>query len=431
MSALLAWVGCAVWNSVKPPPAGTHVVSLSVRLAESQVDFIDDESRPGAARRREAELIGRAVEAIVVDQCPLPQAVAEALLLRKRQRPNLKILLVTDPRNETYGGTAARTLIALERAGISVARLRLERMRDPDPLYSSLWRLTMGWWSDPFDDLPGEVTAASWLRRHNFKIDARQLLVADDGVGGWTSLVMTNTAASETADTAMTGTTAAGLEIRGHLARELVASELRLAAWSTDDDRLPTAPPVEGPGVGTIDARLVTEGAIQTALRDALAAAQAGDSIDIAARGFDERQLLGAARRAAGRGARLRLLLDPDAPATLAAAGELRRDAAGQVEVRWRTGATRGTAGYALIQHRGDLWTLLGSANFTRRGLDDLDVDADVELHMPANAAPARAVAVRFARQWASAAEYARQADESAPTYWRYRLAAATGLALF
>jgi hypothetical protein len=418
MIITLAWVSCAVWTSVKPLPRGTRVASLPARLSESQVDFLDDLAPAGAILKREAEAIGRAEQTIVLNQSPLARELAEALLLRKRQRPNLKVMLVTDPRNEVYGGTPSRTLSALERTGIVVVRTRLERLRDPNPLYSSLWRLCVGWWSDPFDEMPGKATLGSSLRRLNLKADRRQLLVADDGAGGWTSIVMS--AASS----------GVGLEIRGHLAAAIVTSELQIAAWSTDDDRLPAAPPVDSRGVGTIDARFLTEGAIQAALRDAIAIAGSGDSIKIAVQAFGDRQMVDAVVRAAARGARVQLLLDPGSPETQAAAGELLREEPGSIEVRWRR-EPRAEAGYAVIQHRSDVWFDLGSANFTRRGLDDLDLAADIELHMPARAGPARAVTDLFAKHWSNAAAYASHADESKETYWRYRAAEATGLSVF
>jgi hypothetical protein len=418
MIITLAWVSCAVWNSVKPLPRGTRVASLPARLSESQVDFLDDLAPAGAILKRETEAIGRAEQTIVLNQSPLARELAEALLLRKRQRPNLKVMLVTDPRNEVYGGTPSRTLSALERTGIVVVRTRLERLRDPNPLYSSLWRLCVGWWSDPFDEMPGKATLGSSLRRLNLKADRRQLLVADDGAGGWTSIVMS--AASS----------GVGLEIRGHLAAAIVTSELQIAAWSTDDDRLPAAPPVDSRGVGTIDARFLTEGAIQAALRDAIAIAGSGDSIKIAVQAFGDRQMVDAVVRAAARGARVQLLLDPGSPETQAAAGELLREEPGSIEVRWRR-EPRAEAGYAVIQHRSDVWFDLGSANFTRRGLDDLDLAADIELHMPARAGPARAATELFAKHWSNAAAYAVHADESKETYWRYRVAEATGLPVF
>jgi hypothetical protein len=421
----LAWASCAVWNSVKPLARGTHVASLPARFNESQIDFLDALAPAGSILKRETDAIGRAEQTIVLDQSPLTRELADALLLRKRQRPNLKVMLVTDPRNEVYGGTRSQTLSALERTGIVVVRTRLERMRDSNPLYSSLWRLCVGWWSNPFDELPREATWRSSLRRLNLKADRRQLLVADDGAGGWASIVM-SAAPSGAAVTA-----GVGLEIRGHLAGAIVASELQIAAWSTDDDRLPAAPPADSRGVGTIDARFLTEGAIQAALLDEIAVAGSDDSIRIAVQTFGDRQIVDAVSRAAARGARVQLLLDPGSPETQAAAGELLREGPGKIEVRWRAHASRAEAGYAVIQHRNDVWFDVGSADFTRRGLDDLDLTADIELHMPARAGPARAATDLFARQWSDAAAYAAHADESQETYWRYRVGEATGLAVF
>jgi hypothetical protein len=262
----LAWLSCAFWNFVKPMPPGTHVTSLSARLAESQVDFIDDLPLHDGILAREYAIVDRAEQAIILDQSPLAPDLAQHLLTRKRQRPNLKVVLVTDPRNEVYGGTPAQTLSTLEASGIIVARSRLERLRDSNPLYSSFWRLSVGWWSDPFDETPGAATLVSSLRRLNFKADERQLLVADDGAGGWSSIIMSAALLGPA-----TGNT--GLEIRGHLARDIAASELRIAAWSTDDDRLPDVPPIENRNMGAIDARFLSEGAIHVALGDAIAAA--------------------------------------------------------------------------------------------------------------------------------------------------------------
>jgi hypothetical protein len=419
------WGSFAVWNSVKPLPRGTRVASLPARLNESQVDFLNDLAPVGAILNQETEAIGHAEQTIVLDQSPLARELADALLLRKRQRPNLKIMLVTDPRNEVYGGTPWRILNALERAGIVVVRTRLERLRDPNPLYSSLWRLCVGWWSNPFDEMPGEITLRSSLRRLNLKADRRQLLVADDGAGGWTSIVMSTSSAGAAVGAGV------GLELRGHLAADIVASELQIAAWSTDDDRLPAAPPADSRGVGTIDARFLTEGAMQAALRDAIAIAGSGDSIKIAVQAFGDRQIVDAVVHAAGRGARVQLLLDPGSPGTQAAAGELLHEEPGAIEVRWRARGPRTDAGYAVIQHRADVWFEVGSANFTRRGLDDLDLAAGIELHMPARAGPARAVADLFAKHWSGAAAYAAHADESGKTYWRYRIAESTGLSVF
>jgi hypothetical protein len=84
-----------------------------------------------------------------------------------------------------------------------------------------------------------------------------------------------------------------------------------------------------------------------------------------------------------------------------------------------------------VVRHRTDVWVNLSSANFTRRNLDDLNLEAAVELRMPARAAPARALTDYFAELWSSASPDADFADDSAVGYWRYRFAEATGLSSF
>jgi hypothetical protein len=419
LALLLAWLALVFWNSAKPLPPGTHIVSQTSRLSEADVDFLyESPQQPGMPAPAMAA-IDRAEQMIVLDESPVTDELAQHLLARKRARPTLKIVVVTDSRNQAFGGTPSQTLTSLEEAGIVVARARLDRLRDSNPLYSGLWRLLLGWWSDPFDEVPGQVTLPAWSRMQNFKADQRQLLVADDGAGGWTNIVAAAGAP-------------AGLILRGPMARAIVTSELQIAAWSTDDDRLPVGLPMGGRGIGSIDARFLTEGAVESALLDAIAAAGSGDHIDIAVENLSERRLIAAALRAAQRGARLQVLLARNRIPNQAVAGELLRDGGGRIEVRWSP-IPPGAAYPKLlvVRHRTDLWMNWGSANFTRRCLADLNLEASVELRMPARSAPARAVTDYFAKAWSNAAADPQPLDDSSAAYWQYRLAEATGLSSF
>jgi len=144
------------------------------------------------------------------------------------------------------------------------------------------------------------------------------------------------------------------------------------------------------------------------------------------------RRLIAALLGAAARGARLQVLLARNPMPNQAVAGELLREGGGRIEVRWwpaETGAS--LPKLLLVQHRNDLWMNLGSANFTRRNLGDLNLESSVELRMPAQAAPARAATGYFARAWSGAAAGTDFGDPSSTAYWRYRLAEATGLSSF
>jgi len=414
--ALLAWLSTLSWNLFKPLPPATHVTSMPVRLGESQIAVLaGTEQRPDILAR-ELAAVERAGELIVIDLYPLPRELGQRLLLRQRQRPNIKIVVVSDPRAEAQGGTPAEYLDALERAGVIVARVRLERLRDPNPLYSALWRLTLGWWSDPFDEALDKTGVRASFRALNFKADERQLLVADDGAGGWVSILP----ASAAGDLAV--------ELSGALARDIAASELQVAGWSSDDDRLPAPPPRQGPGWGSIDARFLTEGGIRAAMLDAVSAAGAGDEISLAARAIGDRRLIGAALRAAARGTRIRVLLEPSVEPNAAAAGELERGGDGRIEVRWS--ASR-LAALALVRRRSEWWASLGSKDFTRPSLGDFNLEAAVEFRLPERSAAARALSDHFAAGWAAGRPNSRAAHDSSAAYWRYRVFEATGLAPF
>ena len=416
---LLAWLSLVFWNSAKPLPPGTHMVSETSRLSEADVDFLIERSPQPDTLAPDLSAIDHANQLIVLDRSPVGAEAAQHLLARRHLRPNLKIVLVTDPGSEMLGGTSALTLASLEKAGVIVARVRLDRLRDSNPLYTGAWRMVFGWWSDPFDETPGGFGVTAWSRSQNFKADQRQVLIADDGSGGWNAVV-----AAAGAHT--------GLVLRGALARAMVASELQVAAWSTDDDRLPSAPAMGSRGVGSIDARFLTEGAIETALLDALAAADSGDRISIAVETLSDRPFIVAALRAAARGAHIQVLLAPNAMPNRAVARELQDDGSGRIEVRWSTFETGAThLRLVLMRHRGDLWMNCGSANFTRRNLADLNLESAVELRMPARSAPARAAIDYFANAWADATADAGYTDEPITAYWHYRFAEATGLSSF
>jgi hypothetical protein len=416
---LFAWLSLMFWNTAKPLPPGTHLVSRTARLSDADVDFLYESPRRRAAVAPDLSAIDHAEQLIVLDRSPVTRELAQRLLARKHLRPHLKIVLVTDPANEAFGGSPAQTLTSLEQAGVIVARVRLDRLRDSNPLYSGLWRLAFGWWSDPFDETPGRATLPALARTRNSKSDQRQLVVADDGSGGWIAII------------APTGA-AASLTLRGPLARAIIAGELQVAAWSTDDDRLPVSPSMDDRGVGSIDARFLTEGAIETALFDAIGAAGSGDRLGIAVENFSERRLIAAALRAAARGASLQVLLARNREPNQAVADELLRSGGGRIEIRWYLGSDAASLPKLLLfRHGDDMWMNLGTANYTRRNLGDLNLAASVELRMPARAAAARAITEYFSEAWSVAAADPKFAAASAADYWHYRFAEASGLSSF
>ena len=412
---LIAWLGVAFWNSVKPLPPGTRAMSLPARLPESDVEFLSGATHQTVLGRA-LQLVEHAEQLIVIDQSPLPREISQALLLRKHAKPHLKVVVIVDPAPPAFGGTAPQDLQLLEAQGIIVARVRLERLRDPNPLYSALWRLGFAWWSNPYDEALNPNGVAAQARRLNFKYDRRQMLIADDGAGAWVSL---------------TGSADAGtaLMLRGSSAQDILAAELALASWS-DEDRLPGVPPAHGRGFGTIDARFLTEGAIGSAVVDSLDALQRGDAAWLCAPQLGDRKVIAALLRAAAHGVKIQLLLDAAPGPNLASAGELKRNAP-SLEIRWSVGSQGPRSSLLIMRHGMDVSIYYGTANLTRRSLSDFNLESVMELRAPSSAALTKSCADHFAKRWAASLDYARYTDESDITYWSYRAAEATGLSSF
>ncbi len=146
-------------------------------------------------------------------------------------------------------------------------------------------------------------------------------------------------------------------------------------------------------------ARVVTEGAIASALLARIAATGRGDRVEIAALYLSQRELVQALLDAARRGVVVRLLLDPGKDGygyvrsgipNREAASELVAASDGAVRVRWyRTHGEQFSPGFVLVQSGASGWLMIGTAELTRRDLGDFDLAAAIIVDLPPDAAAA------------------------------------------
>lgn len=470
------------WRSL---PAGVHVEGAWHRVAADELQFlVDQTSHPGADERRfdqqifdaAFDLVRRAETFLVLDfflindfagdPATAPRALSGELLRlieqRRSERPSLRVLLVTDPINRVYGGERHPGLERLEEIDVEVAWTRLERLRDSNPMYSAVYRMLFRWWGNepgggvlPNPFLAGdETTLRSWLRLLNFKANHRKLIVAgfeDESPAGLVTSGNPHDASSAHSNVA--------LRFSGRAALDLAESELEVARWSGAD---------LGPGwadmmarsraiadrVGPADARIraLTEAAIRDAALDALAGLEAGDEADLAMFYMGHRDLIDALVAAAARGARLRLVLDANRDAfgrtkngipNRSVVHELRsrstraaeRGDGRPIEVRWaRTAGEQFHTKLLAWRSGGRTGVLLGSANWTRRNLDDFNLEANVEIDVPETAAVAQDVERWFDALW-SRPDLTLPEGAFVDTSWwsafKYRVMESTGLSTF
>jgi hypothetical protein len=479
------WIATALWHAFKPLPAGVHVRGTTVAVEAAQVQFITDETSANFYGQRTTQpnihaatldLVRGARDFLVLDYFlfngqggpagelkyidgirPVAQELRAALLALRAAQPDLPILVMVDPINSYYRRGISPELAQLADAGIDVVMTDLSPLRDSNPLYSTTWRLTLGWWlksanqgrfGNPLDANGPPLSFGALSRVAHFKANHRKLALTGDGKNSLVGIV-----SSANPHDASSAHSNVALRLAGEALRPLLASELDIAGWSgwrggARFEAFRTAAAGVPPSSGDTHATVLTEGAIRDALVETLDATGAGDAVDIAQFYFSERRVIEALIAAARRGAAVRVVLDPNKDAfgfeksglpNREVASELIAASDGAINLRWyRTHGEQFHAKLAAVRRGERLWLLLGSANFTRRNLKDFNLEACVAVDAPANSELSANVADWFETLWSNrpgASEYTADAavwaEPSQGRYWLYRLMEASGLSTF
>jgi phosphatidylserine/phosphatidylglycerophosphate/cardiolipin synthase-like enzyme len=497
------WIATAYWQANKPMPPGAHVDSPWYPLTPQDVTFIADITAADAYGRpivsqaifdQVLGVVGSAHKFIVLDyflfnaqvgasegHAPVLRQISgelrDALIERRRTEPDLQVLFITDPINDVYGGATSRDLRLLRAAGVDVVVTNLDRLRDSNYLYSSIWRLGIRWWSgggraaenagasdsgwlpNPLDESAAPVSFGAWARLFNFKSNHRKVVIADDSGGGIVAIV-----GSANVHDASSSHSNVALKITGPAVLPLLQSELDVARFSGWRGQLsaaagalaalesPTtaaAAPVAQLAPSGARMKVLTEGGIRAELLERLDATVRGDNIDIAMFYLADRGVIEALLAASRRGVTVRLILDPNKDAfghartgipNQPVASELVAASDGAIHVRWyRTHGEQFHTKLAMIYGRERLWLTLGSANFTRRNLADYDLEANVALEVDRGSQLALQTVGYFDTLWSNraslgieyTADFGYYADPSQLHYWLYRIMEGTGVSTF
>ena len=467
-AALTLYLATAWWHSRKPLPPGLGVegewrTPSTPRLLIDET-FVDADGQRHFRQQIFDEmfrLIGQAEKLVVLDifqfndpaddrrDCYRQVSVAlrDALLDRKRQRPEVEMVVITDPINAAYGGRDLSHHRQLEQAGIHVVTTDLTMGRDPNPSWTALWRLCLrwlgnssrgGWLPNPIG--PGQVGLRSYLTLLNLNANHRKTLVVDEGER-WTAVV-----SSANADDGSSDYRDMALRVSGDIALDLLASEREVTARSgvIIDHAQPSATGSDA-STHTPRLRLLSEGAIKRALLAIVDDARAAERLDIEVLYLSHRGVIAALARAVARGVEVRVLLDPNHHAFgVSGSGIPNRQAASDllaagIQLRWSD--THGEQAHSkmLLRHASERPSrlLLGSANYTRRSLDDLNFEADLEWVAGADDPIIAAARAAFERHWHNTVDEHYSTgpeaylDPSRRRYWQYRLMEASGWCTF
>jgi phosphatidylserine/phosphatidylglycerophosphate/cardiolipin synthase-like enzyme len=389
----------------------------------------------------------------------LAAELTAALIAQKRERPELTVIVITDPVNTVYGGAPFAQFAELEAAGIEVVTTRLEALRDSNPVYSLFWNVFArpfgnsegSLMPNPFSD--GRVSLRSWLGMLNFKANHRKTLIADRGDGLVGLVTSANPHDGSSANTNI------GLSFDGPAVLDLLATENAVLGFSGREPlevgaelvqsvaaafgaRPPTgaADPVAGSTV-----QILTEESIKRAVLDAIESAGAGDALRLAMFYLADRGVIAALEAAQVRGVELSVLLDPNKDAfgrtkngipARQVAHELTRS---DVPVRWcDTHGEQCHIKLLLVDYRDGSSVLIGgSANFTRRNLENFNLETNVAVRGPRESPPISQARAFLDFMWNNepgrlvSVDYERYADDSIVRKLRYRFMEASGVSTF
>ena len=394
----------ALYHLLKPIPAGLDLTgpeqpASTVKLL-TDLTFIDSEGRQQSEQEIFTtcfETIRAARHFILLDMFlyndflgtegnklrPLAEELTACLIQQKNRYPEMSIIVITDPINTVYNSIASPYFAALRAVGIKVVITPLTPLRDSNPLYSCWWRI----FARPFGSGPGRllpnpfdsgrVSLRSYLKLLNFKANHRKVLIADhdDSMIGLVTSANPHDGSSAHTNEAVL--------FDGPAVADLLRSEL--AVLDLAGIPRPKVPQTKT-NEGQYTVQVLTEKGIKETALSAINATRPGDRLDLIMFYLSDRQIIKALKAAHRRGVALRLLLDPNKDAFGRTKKGIPNRLTGNelhdlgIPIRWAD--THGEQCHAKTLHiafaNGRDLLITGSANFTRRNLDNFNLETDV-----------------------------------------------------
>ncbi len=461
MAVALVWLGLMAYGQGKPLPKGISLEGV-LRVAP-EVEFLTDctyqrDGQPVHEQvifKRMYRIIDEAKRFVLLDfflfnsvhdpgeKFPaLAEEMTRRLVQKKQRSPQVDIVLITDTINRSYGQDEPEHFRKLRASGVRIIFTDTSRLRDSNFLYSTWWRLCCqgfgskgaGWLPSPFAPNGPAMTMRGYLSLLNFKANHRKVVTSEK------EALIT----SANPHDASGYHSNIGFVVQGAVVQDVVEAEAAVAEFS--GETLPRWQIPTRPESGQVQLRLLTEGKIKARLLSALAQCGSGCSVRMAMFYLSDREVIAGLLAAAARGAEVLLLLDPNKDAfgrkkngipNRPVAHELVEKSQGRIAVRWYgTHGEQFHSKLTMISLPDQTVLFGGSANLTRRNLEDLNLEADLEVTAPADAQVVREASGYFERLWQNrdgvySLDYQEFAEKSLFRYALYRFQEASGMATF
>lgn len=364
------------------------------------------------------------------------ETISDKLIAQKKKHENLRVVFITDEINLTYGSHKSRALKDLRENDIEVIFTKLDPLRDSNPLYSAIWRIFFqwfgqsgeGWIPNPMAKNAPDVTLRSYLELLNLKANHRKVFVTEK-----TAII-----SSANPHDASGFHSNIAIETSGNIIGDILASEQAVADFSGGVE-LPEFKPVKEKG--PIKVQVLTEGKILKHVLNELRKSAKGDQVWIGMFYLAERTIIDEIDKAADRGAKIKIILDPNKNAfgnqktglpNIPVSAEIENLGSDNIEIKWyKTGEEQFHSKVIYFDRNGEGVLLGGSANFTRRNLNDLNLETNLKVMAPSDSQVIKDVDQYFQTIWNNDSakytqDYEDNKDKMTPfkymVYWIQRI---------
>ncbi|PYZ93906.1 phospholipase [Salipaludibacillus keqinensis] len=327
-----------------------------------------------------------------IDMPELSGQLTDAIIQKKQDHPDLEVIFITDEFNLGYGSHSSKHLDALKENNVHVVISDLTELRDGKPIYSTFYRTFFqwfgrgdrGWLPHPLSDDAPSLTARSYLKMLNLKANHRKLVATEqeafitsanphDGSGYYSNI---------------------GFKVEGAVIKDVWEAEKAVIDFSTDEE-IPFPEEDEFiiddvEGDPQLYAQHLTEGKIKNHIIEEINATAQDETIYIGMYLLSKSPIIDALVEASQRQVDVRIILDPNNYSfgqettglpNRPSAAEMFERSDGDIQIRWfHTEKNQFHTKLMLIRGNEESVMLGGSSNFTRRNLDDFNLDASIKI---------------------------------------------------
>lgn len=352
----------------------------------------------------------------VQELIPLADLLADAIIKKRTQNPEMPILLITDPINRLYGDKHPDFYQSLNELGIPVVYTDLYNLPDSNKIYSKQVRF----WSKFYDLNPnsnrfrifpnlveskGErLSFSQFFKAFHLKANHRKVVITGYRNGPSKMII-----GSFNPSDASTLNSNIAVKVSGPVADYVARSELEIAQWSAlkpenlfgkrfeledairrMDKALLSNNDFNQFKSRKTGVRFISEGATNKVLLDLFNSSDKGTEIDIAMFYLSDRKMIKALKSAAKRGVKIRLLLDQNKnafgfkkmgiPNRSVADEMMQLDEVDSIQIHWASAETGGqfhSKAIRVFDDKRDI-LFLGSSNITRRSIGNFNLEANV-----------------------------------------------------